>query len=91
MDLSRLGAFGPNVAKTGVYNLWEKTGAGRGGGALRCAFPVSKGSYHSVERTDPTHGARQTFMLNWYSHVMSDAVPAQPSLLGKLLGGGGGG
>ena len=54
-------------------------------------FPVSKGSYHSVERTDPTHGARQTFMLNWYSHVMSDAVPAQPSLLGKLLGGGGGG
>ena len=49
------------------------------------AFPVTRGSYHSVERAK-SQGARLTFMLNWYSHVMDGAAPVRNSLLGKIFG-----
>jgi hypothetical protein len=38
-----------------------------------------------VERAK-SQGARLTFMLNWYSHVMDGAAPMQNSFLSKIFG-----
>jgi len=48
------------------------------------AFPVTRSSFHSVEKVAKTKGVRKTVMLNWYSYVMEGAQSMGTGLLDIL-------